>query len=199
MGQREMKQASIRELYDYWNRRRGTRPMPERSDIEPSAIRRVLADTFILAVDAAGGHPFRIAGTRVCATFGRELKGSPFRDLWTFESRAVLAELVAAVTAEFIGVVAQASGRTAAGDALDFELLILPLAYRSQLDSRVLGALAPREVPYWLGIHQLGELTLGSFRFLTPETLRPAPASATPRFGTERERRGLVVYDGGHA
>jgi hypothetical protein len=198
MGQREMKQASIQELYDYWNRRRGTRLMPERGDIEPSAIRRVLADAFILAVDGAGGHPFRIAGTRVCAAFGRELKGSPFRDLWTLESRAVLADLVAAVTAEFTGVVAQATGRTATGDALDFELLILPLAYRSQLDSRVIGALAPREVPYWLGIHQLGELTLGSFRFLAPATLGP-PAGAASRFGTGRERRGLVVYDGGHA
>ena len=75
-----MKHPSIRELFDYWNKRRGGRPAPERGEIEPGAIRHVLADTFILAFDAGAGHPFRIAGTRVCALFGRELKGAAF---WT--------------------------------------------------------------------------------------------------------------------
>ena len=58
-----MKHPSIRELFDYWNERRGGRDMPERADIEPAAIRRVLADTFILSFEPAAGHPFRIAGT----------------------------------------------------------------------------------------------------------------------------------------
>src|SRR5882724_4487529 len=73
-----MKHSSTRELYNYWNLRRGSRAAPERSDIEPGAIRRVLADTFMLSFDPQGGHPFRIAGTRVCALFGRELKGNAF-------------------------------------------------------------------------------------------------------------------------
>ena len=73
-----MKHASIRELFEYWNERRGRRRRPTERDIEPGAIRRVLADTFILAFDAAAGHPFRIAGTRVCAAFGRELKSEAF-------------------------------------------------------------------------------------------------------------------------
>jgi hypothetical protein len=67
-----MKHSSIRELFDYWNERRGRRAAPERGDIEPGDIRGVLADTFILAFDAPASHPFRIAGTRVCALFGRE-------------------------------------------------------------------------------------------------------------------------------
>jgi hypothetical protein len=73
-----MKHSSIRELFDYWNERRGRRAAPERGDIEPGDIRGVLADTFILAFDAPASHPFRIAGTRVCALFGRELKGEAF-------------------------------------------------------------------------------------------------------------------------
>src|SRR4051812_35751029 len=47
-----MKHPSVRELYHYWIAQRGLRAAPERSDIEPSAIRRALADTFILACDA---------------------------------------------------------------------------------------------------------------------------------------------------
>ena len=77
-----MKHAASRELYAYWEERRGTRPAPERAEIEPGAIRGVLSDAFILALDGSAGHPVRLAGTRVCALFGRELKGESFLDLW---------------------------------------------------------------------------------------------------------------------
>ncbi|MGB9364875.1 MAG: PAS domain-containing protein, partial [Xanthobacteraceae bacterium] len=66
-----MKQASSRELFGYWAARRGARAAPERGEIEPSAIRRALGDVFILEFDRRSGHPFRLAGTRVCALFGR--------------------------------------------------------------------------------------------------------------------------------
>ena len=59
--------AASRELYAYWQERRGTRAAPERAEIEPGAIRQVLSDAFILALDGGAGHPFRLAGTRVCA------------------------------------------------------------------------------------------------------------------------------------
>jgi len=51
-----MKHAASRELYAYWEERRGQRPAPERTDIEPGAIRQALSDTFILELDAADGH-----------------------------------------------------------------------------------------------------------------------------------------------
>src|SRR5690242_13631366 len=105
-----MKHSSIRELFDYWNQRRGLRPAPERSDIEPGAIRRVLADTFMLGADRPSDHPFRIAGTRVCAAFGRELKGEGFVDLWAPESKELIRDLLAVVAQETIGVVISARG-----------------------------------------------------------------------------------------
>jgi len=51
-----MKHGSIRELFDHWNERRGGRVMPQRADIDPAAIRRTLADTFIVSCDASMGH-----------------------------------------------------------------------------------------------------------------------------------------------
>ena len=50
-----MKHAASRELYAYWQERRGKRPAPERTEIEPGAIRQVLSDAFILALDGARG------------------------------------------------------------------------------------------------------------------------------------------------
>src|SRR4051794_39109080 len=129
-----MKHASIRELFDYWNERRGLRAAPERWDIEPGAIRRVLADTFVLTVGAGDGHPFRIAGTRVCAAFGRELRGKAFADLWTAESSQQISDLITAVSQEGAGIVAGASGTNADDQPLAFELLLLPLIYRKRLD-----------------------------------------------------------------
>ena len=59
------------ELFQYWNRLRGTRPAPRRTEIEPSDIKTLLADTFILEQDSRGLPVFRLAGTRLCALFGR--------------------------------------------------------------------------------------------------------------------------------
>src|SRR3979411_3341429 len=120
-----MKHSSIRELYDYWNLRRGSRAAPERSEIEPGAIRRVLADTFMLAFDTRTGHPFRIAGTRVCAAFGRELKGEVFADLWAAESKDLIRDILTVVAQETIGVVMSARGKSAGGATLELEVLIL--------------------------------------------------------------------------
>ncbi len=183
-----MKHPSTRELFDYWNNRRGARAAPERSEIEPSAIRRVLADTFIFRFDPGAGHPFRIAGTRVCALFGRELNGIPFTDIWAAEWRSTLCDIVTTVASETIGVVGGASAASSDGTARELEFLVLPLTQR--------GSAAPRI----LGTESLGPLTLGVTRYLGPETgpcSLPHRRPLTP--GHARFRHGLIVYDGGHA
>ena len=194
-----MKHPSTRELFDYWNTRRGSRPAPERSEIEPGAIRRVLADTFILGIDPVAGHPFRIAGTRVCAIFGRELKGAAFTGLWREASRSAIREILAVVATESVGVVAGASAHGGEGALLKLEFLALPLTQRDGTNARILGALTPAETPYWLGTGGLGPLTLGTIRYLGAQTspmTTPLPAAAS---ASGRVRHGLVVYDGGHA
>src|SRR5712692_9928258 len=163
-----MKHPSVRELFDYWNERRGRRPAPERADIEPGAIRRLLADTFILSFEPRTGHPFRIAGTRVCALFGRELKGEAFLDLWSPASRHDIRDLLAIITDETVGVVASASGVSAADAALKLELLLLPLSHHGRTDARFLGALAPSDPPAWLGTSALKALRLGTHRYVGP-------------------------------
>jgi len=195
-----MKHASTRELHAYWTARRGTRPAPERNDIEPGAIRRVLADTFMLTFDVLGGHPFRIAGTRVCAAFGRELKGAAFVDIWAADSRELVRDILSIVATESIGVVAGVSGESRAGAALGLELLALPLAHRGGTGTRILGALVPTELPHWLGIDTLRPLTLGTVRYLGPQTEPLAPArTGRGRTADARARHGLLVYDGGQA
>jgi hypothetical protein len=194
-----MKHPSNRDLFAYWNERRGARLAPKRTDIEPGAIRQVLGDTFVLEVDGRAQHPFRLAGTRLCALFARELKGEGFLGLWERSGQAAMRELIAVVMEERVGIVAQVTA-TAAGDALlpvNLELLMLPLAYDTRSEARLLGAMAPTVVPYWLGVKATGPLTLGMFRHIGPALDMTVP----PRFrsATGRLRHGLTVYDGGRA
>lgn len=193
-----MRHPSIKQLFDYWNRRRGHRAAPDRADIEPGAIRSVLADTFILSFDERSGHPFRIAGTRVCAAFGRELKNDPFLDLWDAASRTQIRNLLDVVTNEAVGVVASARGTSTAHTTHDVELLLLPLRHRGYTNARVLGGLASRDAAYWLGACTLGHLTLGTLRYLgTGVEAAPPIAPAAPQRPEGRIRHGFIVYDGG--
>jgi hypothetical protein len=189
-----MKHPSNQQLFNYWTLRRGTRPAPERADIEPEAIRNQLADTFILAYDESRGHPFRVAGTRVCSLFGRELKDERFLGLWCDASRELTHNLLAIAADEAVGAVASASARTRNGSLCDFELLLLPLSLRGRTDKRVLGAIAPSGASHWSGVTPVGQLSLGTFRHLGHGVDDKAGMPTRPE---GRIRGGFVVYDGG--
>jgi hypothetical protein len=193
-----MKHASTRALFDYWNEKRGNRPAPERGDIDPAAIRHALGDTFMLATDFVDQLRFRLAGTRVCALFCREIKGEFFDTLWSEASRQPIEELLAIVNTESMGAVAGLTGQTADGTKIDLEFLLLPLAHIGHARVRALGVLAPLQPPYWLGEKPLVELELGTLRHVGQglETVAAAPRLA-PANEDVRLRHGFVVYSGG--
>jgi hypothetical protein len=192
-----MKHASTRALFEYWNRKRGRRAAPDRSDIDPADIRHVLGDTFMLAADFADDIRFRLAGTRVCALFTREIKGEAFNAQWSDSNREHIAELLDAVVTEKVGAVAGIIGRTENGDETELELLLLPLAHAGQGRVRALGVLAPLTPPYWLGEQPVVDLELKTLRHLNGGQ----PETGTSHFGQSREeqrlRHGFQVYTGG--
>ncbi len=204
-----MKHSSTRELYAYWNERRGARPAPERDEIDPGAIRKSLGDAFVLAHSFSRQHHYRLAGTRVCALFGRELKGEAFSAPWETASRGALDELLTIVADEAVGVVAGANAYNQDGDAIELELLLLPLAHRGHARVRAMGVLVPIERPYWLGVQPIQDLTLTALRHLDPVVeAQPAPtltvAPDDEIFGPNSPlpdgaevRHGFVVYEGG--
>jgi hypothetical protein len=192
-----MKHASTRAIFDYWNRKRGRRAAPDRSDIDPADIRHVLGDTFMLAADFADDIRFRLAGTRVCALFTREIKGEAFNAQWSESSREHIDELLASVINEKVGAVAGIVGRTEDGGNVELELLLLPLAHAGHGRVRALGVLAPLTPPYWLGEQPIAELELKTLRHIGGQQ----PDFGVPRFGQPRDgqrlRHGFQVYTGG--
>jgi hypothetical protein len=189
-----MKHPSIRRLFDYWSERRGARLLPRREDIEPEAIRCVLADTFILSFAPTVGHPIRVAGTRVCALFGREIKGEAFLDVFSTDARGEVSNLISVIADESVGVVGSASEQFSDAQTLRFEFLLLPLSLHGAGIARLLGALVPADPPAWPSARGLANLALGSYRFIG------GLCSAGLLPGRLLERRGdrqFVIYEGG--
>src|SRR5436309_8273565 len=91
---RAMKHPSSREFFSYWDAKRGHARAPDRSEIEPSAVRELLGDIFVLSYDSDAGFPFRVAGTRVCALLGCDLKDLSFSALFAPDGRGEIEDIV---------------------------------------------------------------------------------------------------------
>jgi hypothetical protein len=192
-----MKHASTRALFHYWDRQRAGRPAPARSDIDPGDIRHVLGDTIMLAADFIDELRFRLAGTRVCALFGREIKGEAFTSFWRDASRTQVADLLTAVANESTGIVAGVIGRTQNDAEVELEMLLLPIAASRQTRIRALGAIAPHVSPYWLGAEPIVDLELRTLRHIGAEQGRLTGAGFGLRQASRRGRHGFRVYSGG--
>ncbi|MFH6783801.1 MULTISPECIES: PAS domain-containing protein [Methylobacterium] len=200
-----MKHPTSRMLHAYWNGLRGARAAPERGEIEPGEIRHVLADSLILEIDAPDqAATVRLAGTRLCALFGAELRGHAFAGLWGEAPAADPWRLIEVVIQETTGVVVGLVGVTEAGETLDLELLLLPLRHRGKTQARVIGSLSPSVIPTWLGLRPIVALRTVSLRILTPEAnAAPAPLAAPPPAANDEpglaRRKRFVVHHGGRA
>lgn len=183
-----MKHALTRELYDYWNGRRGEQAMPERSDIDPAAIRRILAESFVLAVEPGQQPRFRVAGTKVCELFGRELRGEDFVGLWGQEATPQIRDFVSLVAGEAIGILAGVTMEAGDGLACPLGLLILPLSHQGKGGQRMLGSLMPLERPFWLGTRPAQYLDLGAVQFVGSDIYAPPqPQTAAWRISAKLE------------
>ena len=209
-----MKHEKSTSLFQYWNRLRGNRPAPKRTEIEPADIKANLADTFILEQDTRGRPMFRLAGTRLCATFGRELKGFAFEALWREADRGIALRLAHSAFSADSVVIVSLSGRSAGGRECEFELVMLPL--EGGLDHRrLLGSIAPLERPFWLGADAVVECRIETLRVIDPDRepyllanrppipappLSPADAGEfeplDAQDGTRRIRHLLVIEGG---
>lgn len=187
-----MKHNSTRELFLYWDHRRRGRAAPDRAEIEPGAIRQALGDIFLLDTEADAPR-FRLAGTRTCALFGRELKGEHFMPLWEATSRQQVRDLIAVLVGDASGLVSGASAVVSDGELARLEMLLLPLRHRGRHGLRAIGTLAPLGDTSWVGTHHLMQMRLDSFRHLSTAGDSVADNVAEP---SARIRRGFVVIEG---
>ncbi|MBR0872999.1 PAS domain-containing protein [Bradyrhizobium tropiciagri] len=182
-----MKHGSSREFFAYWNAKRGSARAPERSEFEPSAVRELLADTFVLSCDGEAGYPFRVAGTRISALLGCDLKKRSFSTLFSGESRGEIEDIITSVAEETLPAIAGVTATTETGAKAHLELLLLPFTARVHEPVSMTGLL----VPFEDDVITVRDLVLTSWRYLHPqERLLPR---ALRKLAIAR---GFVVYEG---
>jgi len=138
-----MQTKAVTALYDYWTRKRGERPLPLRSAIEPADIAAILPDVFILEHIRLADPRFRLAGTRFCAQFGRELKGEAFDTLFAPDQRNRVARIAENVMAHGAPAILQVQLVDGTLETTDAEIVLLPLASKGRVADRIIGAFAP--------------------------------------------------------
>src|SRR5436305_7916127 len=166
-----MKHPSSREFFAYWDGRRGAARAPDRSEIEPGALRELLADIFVLSYDPARGYPFRVAGTRVCALLGCDQKGASFSALFAKDCRREIEDIIGIVAEEMLAAVAGITATAQDGTRVHLELLLLPFNNRAHTPLSLTGLLAP----FGGGFGALGDFELTSYRYIEqpPQPLGP--------------------------
>lgn len=182
-----MKHPSSREFFAYWDAKRGDARAPDRSEIEPCAVRELLGDIFVLSYDNDAGYPFRVAGTRVCALFDRDLKDKSFSALFSPDSRREIEDIITYVAEEMLAAVAGLTATAQDGSLAHLELLLLPFNARAHAPISLTGLLAPFESD----LGTIRDFKLTSWRYLhRPEKLVPR---ALRKLAIAR---GFMVYEG---
>jgi hypothetical protein len=215
-----MQTASAKSLYAYWNALRGARSAPDRRDIDPAQIRSALSNTFILERDESDEFSFRLAGSHLCAAYGRELKGRSFSRLWQRRDRDAMDTLIRAVTEDNAVALVTFQATTSMHQQASFETILLPVRHNGSTHIRILGAMAGLSEPYWLGAQPLMDQRITGLRLIWPDEVseengpldvvarvaghigldeEPTPPPlATTVFGRSARRyHHLAVIDGG--
>ncbi len=164
-----MRQRTSQLLFQYWNAVRGERLAPERFDIEPAQIAAILPETCILERDESGGGLFRLAGTRICDNYGRELRGLHLHDLVAADDRSTLGAVMTEVTERGAAGLLDLTATAVDGRDVMFEALLLPLLHLSGTITRYLGSISPVDPPVWLGTEKLTPGRLASHAVVWPD------------------------------
>jgi hypothetical protein len=182
-----MKHPSSREFFAYWDAKRGDARAPDRSEIEPGAVRELLGDIFVLSYENEAGYPFRVAGTRVCALLGRDLKDTGFSTLFAPDSRREIEDIISYVAEEMLSAIVGITATSDEGTTAHLELLLLPFNNRAHAPISLTGVLAPFESD----LGTIRDFKVTSWRYLhRPQKLVPR---ALRKLAIAR---GFMVYEG---
>lgn len=153
------------QLFDYWNKLRGSEIAPLRSQVEPGDMRHILSSLFMLEATDTGRIVFRLAGTRICDLFGRDLGGSCLSELWAHGHEDVEKTAIG-VMEHGIPAMLNATGYSTAGHNVAFEIILLPLRSSEGECDKLLGAITPATAASWLEMVPLQFLALDRSRLL---------------------------------
>jgi len=134
-----MKHRNSHLLVGYWSRIRRGRDVPDQTDIDPRAIKRVLSYAFILDCENPTRPVYRLGGTALCERFGLELKGTGFLAHWDARSALSLAGLLRQSLQARKPLCLSSVAVTASQDATELETILTPVSFNGGQPRRFFG------------------------------------------------------------
>jgi hypothetical protein len=219
-----MKHKNSHLLVGYWSRLRQGRAVPDQTDVDPRAIKRMLSNVFILDVENPTRPIYRLAGTQLCERFGFELRGTGFLAHWEAQSSVALSSLLRQALKLRQPVCLSSIGATADCGMVELETVLCPVSLNGGEPTRFIGViqilsdqtmLAGKPIAFQrLAASQLirEDEPLASFDDLppSPPSLRDHPRAphlrlvvsqskpaSTVHFSDERAQRLLEVFGKG--
>lgn len=177
-----MRQAATTKILAYWDQlKAGESLVPAASAVDPRALKTHLPDLFMLERLDRAVFAFRLAGTRMCQRFGRELRDHDFVRLFPAAQQGeVLAQQNRALqTGE--AVVLKAGAATLDGATTGADIVLMPLTDAEGRVVRLLGALLPEDNDAL----RAGEIYVG---------LRLEGAATAAAYGAEVEAAANAVF-----
>lgn len=134
-----MKHKNSHLLVGYWSRLRAGRDVPDQTDIDPRAIKRMLSHVFILDALNPGRAIYRLAGTGLCERFGMELKGTGFLANWEGQSGVALGSLLKQALKARQPICLSSIGATADCGMVELETILAPITFNGGDPVRFVG------------------------------------------------------------
>lgn len=134
-----MKHRNSHLLVGYWSRLRRGRAVPDQTDIDPRAIKRMLSYVFILEAADPSRPIYRLAGTSLCDRFGSELKGTNFLAHWEAQSRGALSMLLKQALATRQPLCLSSIAASGECGMVEMETVLAPVSFGDGAPTRFLG------------------------------------------------------------
>jgi hypothetical protein len=161
-----------RALFRYWEKIRAERAAPNRDDLDLTQIRYLVPNLVMLERDNIRlSYKWRLAGTRTCELYRRELTGTDALMGWDkFESQAIK-RLFDGVVTSLQPCLIRFRLNTTLNQTIGAELIGLPLQARKDVRIHILGGIFPfREIDN-LGYDGIASLELSGARTIWTEHL----------------------------
>ena len=165
-------------------------------------------------MDARSEPVFRLAGTRMCATYGRELKGHAFTPIWSGRDQPMMSRLAGNVFRDKFGGRDHLHGHQPWRAHEPLRDAAAATGWWPVRAPRLLGCALPVKKPFWLGADTVYENRLETLRMIDPDReplfLKNRPPISVPRLTdaarppspaqpVRRHVRHLLVIEGGKA
>lgn len=198
-----MKHKNSHLLVGYWSRIRRGREVPDQTDIDPRAIKRLLSYAFILDCENPTRPVYRLGGTALCERFGFEMRGTGFLAHWDGRSALALAGLLRQSLKTKKPLCLSSVAVTAGHEATELETILTPVTFNGSVPTRFFGLVQILSDPAPLIGRVIAYEKLVASRLVQEDEpqdesdLPPPPTRITLKSHPKAPYLGLVVNEGG--